>query len=217
MSSIKTISNYVHNMILTSEYNVKGLFFAVNVEIPDSLIDIFEKCKEVYKNLIKERTGILGIYTYNNQATLIFGSIEQPFDSKKFYMKGNHHKIISEIIFIFNNLLENNYKITTSIVEFYKQLDLIMYLMFKVYTNHNKTLMMLNQKAITNEIINTYTREEVLDILSTYNISINNLSSHQLYGTLFKIKMYKNQPRVSLISEYIDARDNDKYLSFIFE
>ena len=224
-SSTKTIPNETHYIVKVS-LEEKSISFSETIE-KKTYTSQFTNLRDVVVEILKT-DGVLAIYHNQTTVLLFFPAAEQ----LSHQYSGNHHKIVSKYSNLFaTRLVSQNSKLipqqpipqlTVSIIEFASKIQSITYLGWTIFKHIKNHMKILSGNTINDSLLNFRTDKELCDILLENGVDWKKLSPEEKYGSICKVcrpnKVSKGstETKIEVLSEMIDARENKKYINFIF-
>lgn len=176
---------------------------------PRNVVDVND-IHEFSKSLLTRITHQpLVVYAYDTEVCLIYSCVDE---NSKHYRGGDHHALCSEYSVLFAKRFPNVEGLVCRITHFDTQTQVLGYLAWRVYKNYTSTLSGVSQN-VSEKDLSSLTLQEVLEKAGD---AVNSVTDTQKYGCLFKLRKKKGQPSISMLSEYIDARNMAKYSNFVF-
>ncbi len=155
-------------------------------------------------------------YTHDNEVFMLFSCLSE---GEKHYLNGSQQLLCSEYCSIFynNSPLTGFSKVICRIIEFSTQTKVFAYFSWVVYQCTLATIISLSRKRITEKDTSTFPITELVEMLETKcNIKWSKEDSSDKYGTFYKLKKKKSKLYISSMSEAFDAREDRKYIAYLF-
>jgi hypothetical protein len=155
-------------------------------------------------------------YAHDNEVLILFSCLA---DGEKHYLNGSHQLLCSEYCSIFYNNLHSRgiSKVICRTIEFSTQTKVFAYFSWVVYQCTLATIISLSKKQIKEKDTNSFPITELVDKLETKcNVKWSKVDNSDKYGTFYKLKKKKSRLYISSMSEAFDARDDRKYITYLF-
>jgi hypothetical protein len=166
--------------------------------------------KYLLKNKILKETP-LSVYMYKDRNNYFYYLLYSSLDTDSHYENGSHQKICS----IVSSKLARKYDrdIECTIVEIDTRSKVCVYFQYKVYNNILTSLKNLSNGKLVDS---NMTLKEMIEIIEKkYKIKWDDVPNEDKYGVFYKLG--EKEHTYEKLSEIIDLRELNKYLSFFFE
>ena len=220
-SNVKRLHNEIISLeensdsyISYNKYYVIRVTVSYNHDISDEDKDLHTISQELLS--LNSDHQPLVTYTHDNEVLLIFSCLSE---GEKHYLSGSHQLLCSEYCSIFyNNLsLSQISGITCRIVEFSTQTKVFAYFSWVVYQCTLSAIINMSGKRITEKDTSSFPITELVEKLETKcNVKWSNVDISVKYGTFYKLKKKKSKLYISSTSEALDAREDRKYIAYLF-
>ena len=159
----------------------------------------------------------IAVYHCPDEVALIFSCMSEDNPSGGHQFNGDHHRIISKYATLFARANENVKNINVKIVEFETQTQIITYMGWVVFQTSQRAMKRLSGGKITDNLLYFRTERELRDKLcDEVNVVWNTVEPSERYGTFIRLRRKRNKIITSKLSEFFDARENKRYVDFIF-
>jgi len=158
----------------------------------------------------------LATYTRDNEVLILFSCLA---DGEKHYLNGSQQLLCSEYCSIFYNNLPSGgiSKVICRIIEFSTQTKVFAYFSWAVYQCTLATIISLSKKQIKEKDTNSFPITELVEKLETKcDVKWSKVDNSDKYGTFYKLKKKRSKLYISSMSEAFDARDDRKYIAYLF-
>ena len=155
-------------------------------------------------------------YTHGNEVLILFSCLSE---GEKHYLNGSQQLLCSEYCSLFYSKLpyKSSTKIICRIIEFSTQTKVFAYFSWVVYQCTLATIISLSRKRIKEKDTSTFPITELVEMLENKcNIKWSEENSSDKYGTFYKLKKKKSKLYISSMSEAFDAREDRKYITYLF-
>jgi len=213
LSSLQRLSNDMLLCEHNSDHKVKPEnYYVVRIELLDDSGDLTEFAK---KDIIAKHTmgeAIMCAYVYYNTAYILYSST----DTKPHYLSGSHHELCSH--YASNSTMFTGYRSRCSIIEFESRTKILVYFQTKVFENMKKSIIYLSNVSIDKKEVEMLTQKELIAALEKRAaVKWEEASTGERFGTFYKFHVLPNgSKKFSTISELFDAKNMDKYTSYLF-
>jgi hypothetical protein len=210
-SSSKRVQNDISACEENSDRRIPAdKYYIVFIELvgTDSLTNTV---KTFLKNRDEHRA--LAVYVYENQAHLLFSSVEEG----DHYLRGSHHAICSEYASLVT--LEHKCSSRVKIVELDSRTVILVYFQTKVFENAKKSAHLLSKNTITKKEINQLTFGEIIPLLKEKaSVSWEKIAGGQRFGTFYKYLIGSDhREKFITLTGLIDMQDIERYTGYFFE
>lgn len=188
-----------------------GKYYIIHISIPNYPPENMKNFGKIFLTRNSEHQP-LSTYIFENELYLIFSCYEE---EKSHYLEGSHQEIISEYVSFISSETSSS-EIKAHIVEFYTQTQIISYFIWKIYLNSRMYISKISDGKIDSNDIQSQTLNEITTLLGEYGVDWESLPNENKYGVFYKLKKSNEKYVISTLSEYFDARNNQKYLNYIF-
>lgn len=155
----------------------------------------------------------LANYVFKDELYLIFSPMDDL--SKELYLNGSYQKINSRYVSYFSKYLQCE-NVGCTIIEFTSQIQIVTYFTLRIYVNSRRFILGLLNDKLSEEDISSRTLSELTDELKNYNQDWETIPNEQKFGIFLKLKNTGNKIVVATLSECFDARNNQRYINYIF-
>jgi hypothetical protein len=150
-------------------------------------------------------------YTYGVSCYLLFSSLE----GTQHFLGGSHHAIISFYASYFAKATGHNAR--CSIVELDSRTRILIYFQSKIYENGKLTVRAHLSDVSEREFATLTFTESIKLLAKRSSIRWEDLAPSERYGTFYKLVSSNGKDRFAVMSEMIDIRDQNRYISYLFE
>lgn len=214
ISYIKKIKNEINEIeresdkfISSNKYYIIYLKFPID-QCENLSLEVTKKLGKIFLNNKPDHRPLCN-YVLEDEIYLIF----PPSDDH--YLDGSYQKIISEYASFFSNYMKCS-SVICKIIEFSSQIQIVTYFTLKTYLNSRKFIIKLSKDKISEEDISSKTLFELVEDLEKDGISWDGISNENKFGIFLKFKKQNEKLVISTLSECFDARNNEKYINYIF-
>lgn len=215
MSTLSSIQRVFNDIILTEQNSnhkvVPENYFVVRVEILKDDIDMTEFAKKdlVAKKIL--RTSVLCGYVYKNVYTVLFSSTED-----NHYLDGSHHELCSH--YASNAAIFTKSQARCTITELESRTKVLIYFQTKIFENMKTSIIKLSNISIDKKDTSNLTQKELIEMLEKKaSINWEDISCSEKYGTFYKyVLLQDGTKKFSLLTEYLDMKNIEKYNTYIF-
>lgn len=182
---------------------------AISTVAPTTLVTTIKEL--IRKNFDTDGRPLVA-YTYGTSCYILFSSLE----GTQHFLGGSHHAIISFYASYFAKATGHN--VRCSIVELDSRTRILIYFQSKIYEN-GKLTVRAHLSDISEKEFATLTFTESIKLLAKKtSVRWEDLASSERYGTFYKlVSSPQGKDRFAVMSEMIDIRDQDRYISYLFE
>ncbi len=155
-------------------------------------------------------------YTHGDEILILFSCLSE---GEKHYLNGSQQLLCSEYCNVFYSKLPYNSstKVICRIIEFSTQTKVFAYFSWTVYQCILSTIISLSRNRITEKDTGIFPITELVEMLETKcNIKWSKEDICEKYGTFYKLKKKKSKLYISSMSEAFDAREDRKYITYLF-
>jgi hypothetical protein len=155
-------------------------------------------------------------YVHDNEVFLLFSCLSE---GEKHYRNGSHQLLCSEYCNYFYKALpyEPTSVTTCRIIVISSQTKVFAYFSWIVYQRTLATIVSLSKKQIKEKDTSSFPITELVEKLeSKCNVKWSKVSSSDKFGTFYKLKKKKSKLYISSMSEAFDAREDRKYITYLF-
>lgn len=170
-----------------------------------------EKIRTTAKSLAKTIAGDdgkpLAVYCYDKEMYLLFSSLEK---NSSHHLNGSHHGICS----FYASKLSQELKSDTvcSIVELDSRTKVIVYFQTKIYENVKRKLLKMSKTLQKKDLEALTFSEMVKDVPNWEDVPV-----HDRFGVFYKHVTISGKDKYSVLSEMVDLKTMDKYVSYLFD
>ena len=157
-------------------------------------------------------------YTHTTEVLLLFSCLSE---GEKHYLNGSHQLLCSEYCNVFHNKLyriqHDTLKVTCRIIEFSTQTKVFAYFSWILYQCTLATIISLSKGQIKEKDTSLFPVTELVEKLETHcHVKWAKILNSDKYGMFYKLKKKKSKLYISSMSEAFDAREDKKYISYLF-
>lgn len=220
-SNVKRLHNEIISLeensdsyIACDKYYVIRVTVSYNPEISDKDKDLDTIAQELL-SLNSEHQPLV-VYTHDSEVLLLFSCLSE---GEKHYLNGSHQLLCSEYCSTFYNNLPQTHisKITCRIVEFSTQTKVFAYFSWVVYQCTLSAIVRLSNKQIKEKDTSSFPISELVEKLEREcNVKWSKVVNSVKYGTFYKLKKKKSKLYISSTSEALVAREDRKYIEYLF-
>ena len=214
-SSVKRLASEMESLENESNRFVRSEdYYVVRVQLENtSRGDSMENFAE---DILCSSPQPIAVYHCQDEVALIFSCMsEGVFQTHQF--NGDHHRIVSKYATLFARANENVKNINVKIVEFETQTQVITYMGWLVFQTSQRAMKRLSGGKITDNLLYFRTERELRDKLrDEANVVWNAVEPSERYGTFIRLRRKHDKIITSKFSSKFDARENKRYVDFIF-
>jgi hypothetical protein len=220
-SNVKRLHNEIISLeensdsyIACDKYYVIRVTVSYNPDISDKDKDLDTIAQELL-SLNSEHQPLV-VYTHDNEVLLLFSCLSE---GEKHYLGGSHQLLCSEYCSTFYNNLPQTHisKLACRIVEFSTQTKVFAYFSWVVYQCTLSAIVRLSNKQIKEKDTSSFPITELVEKLETKcNVKWSKVDNSVKYGTFYKLKKKKSKLYISSTSEALVAREDRKYIEYLF-
>ncbi len=155
-------------------------------------------------------------YTHDNEILMLFSCLSE---GEKHYLSGSQQLLCCEYCNVFYSKLpyDPSFKVTCRIIEFSTQTKVFAYFSWIVYQCTLETIKNLSGKQIKEKDTNSFPMTELVEKLeSRCHVKWSKISNSDKFGTFYKLKKKKSKLYISSMAEPFDAREDRKYITYLF-
>lgn len=223
MSSCKSLHNEIEFIeTIRNSKKVEASNYYI-VKISNLMIDD-ETLKELTMWLItrKDNQPLVSYHTSNSQGEkIIYILFTSADDGQSHFLDGTYSKLISYYLCTITKWLLSRegesfdpdfLTFEADIIEFESHIEIFTFFSVKVYDNHNNLIESLGVKDVHNK-----TQKEIDDIIKRKSVDLAKISDERKFGVFTKLKRKGGRVVIERMSEYLNSRDNKKYIDFLFQ
>ena len=210
-SSVKRLTNEMEALENESNRFVRSEdYYVVRVQLENN-VDSMENFAE---DMLCSSPQPIAVYHCPDEVALIFSCMSE---GNIHQFNGDHHRIISKYTTLFARANENVNNINVKIVEFETQTQIITYMGWIVFQTSQRAMKRLSRGKITDNLLYFRTERELRDMLrDEVNVVWNAVEPSERYGTFIRLRCKCDKIITSKLSSRFDARENKRYIDFIF-
>ena len=206
-SEMEALENESNRFIRSEDYYV----VRVQLENTDNTCD---SMKNFAKDMLCSSPQPIAVYHCRDEVALIFSCMSE---GNIHQFNGDHHRLVSKYATLFARANENLKNINVKIVEFETQTQVITYMGWLVFQSSQRAMKRLSGGKITDNLLYFRTERELRDKLrNEANVVWNAVEPSERYGTFIRLRRKHDKIITSKFSEFFDARENKRYVDFIF-
>ena len=219
-STVKKLHNEIcsfeensDSYISYDKYYVIRVTVTYDDKIPDEDRDLHTIAQELLS--LNSDHQPLVTYTHDNEVLLLFSCLTE---GEKHYLGGSHQLLCSEYCSIFLDTFACSVRrANCRIIEFPTQTKVFAYFSWVVYQCTLSAIVSLSKNQIKEKDTCSFPITELVEKLeSKYNVKWSQVDNSIKYGTFYKLKKKKSKIYISSTSEALDAREDRKYISYLF-
>lgn len=216
ISHIKKIQNDIDDIEKESDKFISpDKYYIIYLRFPnetkDLSLDITKKLGKIFLNHNPNHQPLAN-YVFEDELYLIFSPLQ---DASIYYLGGSYQKLLSEHVSYFSNYLKCG-NVKCAIIEFASQIQIITYFTLRIYVNSRRFILGLLNDKLSEDDISSRTLSELTEELKNYNQDWENIPNENKFGIFLKLKNSGNKIVISTLSECFDARNNQRYINYIF-
>ena len=203
-NEMEELENESNSFVLSEEY------YVVRVQLENN-VDSMENFAE---DMLCSSPQPIAVYHCPDEVVLIFSCMSEG-NSHQF--NGDHHRIVSKYATLFARANKNVKNINVKIAEFETQTQVITYMGWIVFQTSQRAMKRLSGGKITDNLLYFRTERELRDKLrDEANVVWNAVEPSERYGTFIRLRRKRDKFITLKFSELFDARENKRYINFIF-
>lgn len=208
-SSTRRIQNDVSFYEESSDHKISpNFYYVVRVGLK---VDTSEKIRNVAKIMAKTVAGDDGkplvVYTCDTEIYMLFSSLEK---NETHHLKGSHHALCS----FYSSMLSREHQcdVLCSIIEMDSRTKVIVYFQTKIYENAKRSLLKMTKKLLKKDA-DTLTFSEMTKGVPAWETT----PAVDKFGVFYKHHSVGDKEKYSTMSELVDLKNMDKYMSYLFD
>ena len=222
-SNVKRLHNEIISLEESSDFCVpRDKYYIIRITIlyHQSVADEEKDLHTITQELLSLNSGHqpLVTYTHGNEVLMLFSCLSE---GEKHYLNGSRQLLCSEYCNVFYSKLPHaaspSFKVVCRIIEFSTQTKVFAYFSWVVYQCTLAAIISLSKKQITERDTSSFPITELVEKLEIECcVKWSKVSNSDKYGTFYKLKKKKSKLYISSMSEAFDAREDRKYITYLF-